>query len=57
MGRIGGGIVEVICDNCGDEIYRFKSLVNSGVKRGLKHSFCSRNCYFVFKRKKHFIEG
>lgn len=51
------GIVEVTCDNCGNEIYRFKSLVNSGVKRGLKHSFCSRNCYFDFKRKKHFIEG
>ena len=50
------GIVEVTCDNCGDIIYRFRSLVKSGIKRGLKHSFCGRSCYFDFKRKKNFMK-
>ena len=36
--------VKTICDNCGKEIYKYKSKIST-------HNFCNRNCYLQYHSK------
>jgi len=38
-------MTQLTCDNCSKTFYRESQLQQRLLKRGLKHSFCSRKCY------------
>lgn len=37
--------IKLICDGCGQPFYRLKSAVHTGLKKGYRHAYHSRECF------------